>query len=323
MNYGFSMEPVNGFAPGFVAGFFDSSLPPVSIPDSLSVNAMLALPERSASAEAPGFPSSSTSREEYMAGAERLIDALKRGEGVKAVYSRVILCAMRMGLGEAFARLCRDYPSAYVFCFHTPSTGCWLGASPETLGRCRDSRFSTMSLAGTMASGDSAPWSAKNREEQEIVTRYLTGLLASRGFHVERCETGEKRAGPVKHLCTRIEAKVPEGGGDELMSLVCEMSPTPALCGLPRPWAYSVIRGVERHDRGCYGGLAGLWESSGSFHLWVNLRSLRLSSASSLCALYVGGGLVADSVAEDEYEETCRKSLTLLQSLALEPEDGE
>jgi isochorismate synthase len=74
-----------------------------------------------------------------------------------------------------------------------------------------------------------------------------------------------------------------------------------------------LIRIVEKHDRGFYTGFLGPWNLSGESKLYVNLRCAQLHK--NKMSLYVGGGLTAESNPEDEWEETVRKSQTLLSVL--------
>ena len=49
----------------------------------------------------------------------------------------------------AFEAACDAYPNAFVYLISTPSFGCWLGATPETLLEIKNNLFKTVSLAST------------------------------------------------------------------------------------------------------------------------------------------------------------------------------
>jgi len=67
---------------------------------------------------------------------------------------------------------------------------------------------------------------------------------------------------------------------------------------------------AEQHDRRFYTGFLGPWKLNGHSQLFVNLRCAEIGN--DTFNLYVGGGLTANSVSEDEWEETVQKSKTLL-----------
>lgn len=255
----------------------------------------------------PPFPTH-TPREAYMAGAEKIIADLRLHPDRKVVYSRVGVYRRHVDPCRLFADLCARYPSAYVFCYHTPSTGTWAGASPELLCRHTTGRVESMALAGTRRAGDPSPWDHKNIEEHDMVRRFIEERFAALGIEVTPTRTVTRRAGPVEHLCTPVIAATPVSLPTALRLPVL-LSPTPALCGLPREYAMDMIRAHESHDRGCYGGFLGPVAPDGQYQFWVNLRCMRISS--DRVALYVGGGLTHLSDPGREWEETQAKALTL------------
>ena len=84
------------------------------------------------------------------------------------------------------------------------------------------------------------------------------------------------------------------------------------MAGLPKQKAIELIREAEHHDREYYGGYIGPF-SSDEFHYFVNLRSMQFDN--DKCRIFVGGGIVSDSVPESEWLETEAKSKTLLSLL--------
>lgn len=266
----------------------------------------------------PAFPAAATpqealpaatGREEYLKGAERIISALRAHPDRKVVYSRVIVAARRFGaVNELFMELCRHYPDAYVFCYYTPQTGLWIGASPELLCEKQDGVVRSMALAGTKRAEDTSPWDAKNIEEQAFVARFIAGKFEEAGLDVQQSDTRTVMAGPVKHLCTYFTSRG-EVSTPSVLRLPELLSPTPALCGTPREYAMEMIRACESHERRCYGGFVGRVTASGEYLFWVNLRCMQVFPAQ--VALYVGGGLTHLSVAADEWEETAAKAKTL------------
>ena len=249
----------------------------------------------------------SSSREEHRQSVIAAIECIGKDPKLrKLVISRVEYHKRNFLLSELFDTLCDKYPSAFVFCFGTPETGIWIGASPELLLRKDGTGFKSVSLAGTRPSGSKDSWNPKNLEEQEIVTLYIEKIFRECGLTPVRSTLGTKTAGPVEHLYTEITAVY----NDSSPSLPFLLSPTPALSGYPKSTAVKIIRNIEKHRRGCYGGFSGIYRKDGSFDFYVNLRSINVDSCRF--ALYAGGGITSLSDPDSEWEETCNKAKTLL-----------
>jgi isochorismate synthase len=83
--------------------------------------------------------------------------------------------------------------------------------------------------------------------------------------------------------------------------------------GYPKNAALKMIDELEPHDRSYYTGVIGFLRGNGDADLFVNLRCMRISG--NTADLFVGGGIMPDSNAEKEWEETELKSQTLLRFL--------
>lgn len=266
----------------------------------------------------------STPRAFHLQLVENIVEHLKKleketGVNGKIIAARVMTAPTSKSPSRIYYDLRAAYPDATVFLFSTPFTGTWVGASPELLLSRTQSHINTVSLAGTReatpADASPAPWDAKNRVEQQIVTDFITTTLREVGFNPECSAPYTRRAGNVEHICTDISAPlcadssvVAPAGLSQLTRL---LAPTPALSGYPRREAVEFINTHEHSPRYCYGGTIG-YVTPDSARIYVNLRSGRLFSHKGSIALYAGGGITRDSVAEQEWEETCRKLTTLL-----------
>lgn len=312
---------IPGMGRGFVVQPFNHEDDPVTIPSIIVRTEEIEDQQSYWNLDTPEFPEYDTALEYYRRHASCIIDYLKNHDWQKVVYSRVITGDWEHNLDVFFHNLSAAYPVAYIFCFSTPQTGLWIGASPELLGNCDGRIFSTVALAGTMKSHFPGRWSDKNRREQQIVADYIRMKLHDAGFDNIKETGGQKIAGPVKHLITEFSAVV-ETGDDctgfgrrfkDCDQIARSLSPTPALSGWPVEEALKLIRIHEAYSRGCYGGFCGPREDNCDFTFWVNLRSMVIQR--NRYAIYVGGGLLADSDIDAEWEETRRKAMTLLQQL--------
>jgi isochorismate synthase len=250
-------------------------------------------------------------KQEYMDRAEYLVEVLKRGDLRKVVFSRVIDHKLTDAFkpGNLFEGLAHKYKDAFIYLINMPGEGIWVGATPEILLKKESDHAETVAMAGTQ-DAEAFKWTEKEIKEQHIVMDYIEELLHTHGIH-EYGKTGPftAKAGNVVHLKTQYNLSLEQLQGKE-GNLLAGLHPTPAVCGLPRLKSYQLIRKVEKHHRRFYSGFLGPWNLGGYSHLYVNLRCAALMKEKM--SLFVGGGYTSESVPEDEWQETIRKSETLL-----------
>lgn len=94
----------------------------------------------------------------------------------------------------------------------------------------------------------------------------------------------------------------------DLYNLLKDLHPTPAVGGMPKDLAKNFILDNEGYDRSFYAGFAG-YENENESEFFVNLRCAKIYS--NKINLYVGGGIMPDSIPENEWKETELKSRTI------------
>ena len=294
-SYGSSEGYVEGIGtPGFTIGMFNSNMPFITIPydGTKRIETPLSLYT---------MPSRSTSWEEYSHEVEEIIKDLKDDPESKVVATRTVVKEIsNFDIADIFYETCSRFPESIVFCFSTPATGCWIGASPELLLSGKPGTLESMALAGTRAYGTQEPWDEKNIKEQSIVKDYIVKIFDNNGLTPSIEENFNQRAGSIEHICTPIKAKL--NGGVNLGKLLKELSPTPALCGFPKDFALREIQRLENFERGCYGGFCGPFHSIEDFRFNVVLRCASVTEKRQ--CLYAGGGITSRSNIQKEWEET-------------------
>ena len=276
----------------------------------------------------PEKPSKSTidnisiSKEDYLERANYLVNKLIDNELQKVVLSRVIKKHIdrEIKISSLISLMRNKYKDAFINLFHIPGEGIWFGASPETLYKVIGDYVHTDALAGTKAIDEQNPnpkWTIKEKEEQYMVSLFIESLLSElgiKGYSLSGPITAN--AGNIAHLQSifkipTLSLKNNEG------KFIAGLHPTPAVCGLPKAEAFLLIQKAEQHQRRYYSGFLGPWNlddnnqiNTKTSELFVNLRCAEM--ANNKINLYVGGGLTASSVPEDEYQETVHKSKTLL-----------
>ena len=208
---------------------------------------------------------------------------------------------------QLFQRACERYPRMMISLVNTPQSGLWLAATPEILLSGYQHEWQTIALAGTMKYEEGLRWSDKNIQEQRYVATYIIRQLEQ--FTTDFSEEGPRtaRAGHLAHLRSDFRFTLPDGVsvGEVLQAL----HPTPAVCGLPKQEAFRFILQNEHHDRSYYSGFMGPLFVDGRTNLFVTLRCMQIFADGY--RLYAGGGLLKDSVEEQEWQETETKLDTM------------
>ena len=221
---------------------------------------------------------------------------------------------------ELFYRACCLYPRLFIALVYTPQSGLWLTATPEILLEGGGGMWRTIALAGTMklekdqlsGEGETAMWSTKNIEEQRIVATYVAECLEQ--FATDFQEEGPRtiRAANLLHLRSDFTFTLPDD--QHVGDLLGRLHPTPAVCGLPKREAFQFIVSNEHTPRRYYSGFMGPLNIQQSTHLYVSLRCMNIDG--SHCRLYAGGGLLKDSVEQQEWQETEAKLETMRRCIA-------
>lgn len=265
----------------------------------------------------------SAERSAYLQLVENGIREIEKGTFEKVVPSRTKTVDLpeTFDLANAFLNLCTTYPNAFVSLTSSPQTGTWLGATPEELVRVRDKTFfSTVALAGTQPYREGTDikkvaWTQKEIEEQALVERYIISCFKKIRLR-EYEEHGPKTvvAGNLMHLKSEFVVNLKETGFQQLGSVMLGLlHPTSAICGMPLEPALAFLKKNEGYSRAYYSGFLGPVNIGDDIDLFVNLRCLQLTGRKAV--LYAGAGVTADSVPEQEWEETELKMNTLLSVL--------
>ena len=273
-----------------------------------------------------------TNRARYHIDFSNFHSNLLNGEFQKIVLSRCV--QEKRGEEQSpltlFQKACELYPRMFISLVYTPQSGMWLMATPEILLEGGGNDWHTIALAGTMKlegeslSFDSPPsqgetrmtditWTTKNIQEQRYVATYLMECLEHFSSQITEEGPYTARAANLVHL--RSDFNFVMEDTQRIGELIRSLHPTPAVCGLPKQQAFDFIRRNESQSRQYYSGFSGPLNLSSDSqevaqtHLFVSLRCMQILADSYI--LYAGGGLLKDSVEEQEWEETEAKLETM------------
>lgn len=256
---------------------------------------------------------SAETHEEYLEKLQEVIKVIKENNLPKLVLSRrkIFKEFTDINLDESFENLCNAYPNAFRYIFIQGGSA-WIGAFSEVLGKFNKTthEFETMSLAGTIPVSEN--WTDKEIEEQKPVSSYIRNVLEkfNTNSEIQESETQDHISGNIKHLRTDFKLKI---NPEKLDSIIEELHPTPAVCGIPKDFCKEKIQEFEKFSRELYAGFIRI-ETDDFIQYFVNLRCAKLYSNS--VHLFVGGGITAQSNPEKEWIETELKSEAVLKNLS-------
>ncbi len=273
------------------------------------------------------YPNSN--KEEHIRLVAKTIDFIKNNNVPKIVISRKEeLQLSEFNLIKTFENLLNTYQTAFVYIWHHPKIGTWLGATPETLLQTKNNHFKTMALAGTQEYINSinVNWKEKEIQEHQFVTDFITDELIKMNINCNVSDTKTIKAGNLLHLQAEISGRLKST--TQIEDLIKALHPTPAVCGLPKEKAKDFILKNENYNREFYTGFLGELNfekdkrqqknnrrnienhayqyKEKQTNLFVNLRCLQVNN--NTISLYIGGGITKDSNPEKEYLETVAKA---------------
>jgi isochorismate synthase len=255
---------------------------------------------------------------------DRAAARLRAGEAQKVVLAREVL-ARGDGVVSAGA-VVRGLRAAYPSCFTYLITGAdgtaFAGASPELLIRRTGTHAYSQPMAGSVARGASdvdderlarlLRDSKKDAIEHSVVSKFVVEALRPFARAVRADAPEVVRFTNIQHLATSVTADLIEPAADAL-ELAAALHPTPAVGGWPRAAADTLIEELEEMERGWYAGAVGWIDGRGDGEFAVALRCGLLWEDGA--RLYAGVGVMPDSDAARELEETELKFKALLTAL--------
>ncbi len=274
----------------------------------------------------PGFPgvTSTFRRADYLAAVRRAVDYIHAGDCFQVNLSHRLLCrADRLAPLDLYARL-RDRNAAPFGGLYAAEDFVVASSSPERFLRVCRGAVDTRPIKGTRpraatpaadaASRAELAASAKDRAENVMIVDLLRndlGRVCAYGtIRVPTvCQVESYRY--VHHLVSEVRGQLrPDCTRIDLLKAAF---PGGSVTGAPKIRAMEIIAELEPTARGPYCGSLGYLGFDGSMDSNILIRTL-IGSGGYL-QFPVGGGIVADSVPEQEYEETLHKAAGLLRAL--------
>lgn len=252
-----------------------------------------------------------TSREQYQHAFDRVQHYLHAGDCYQVNLSVRFSAPCREDPLSLYARLSARHPAPFSGFLECPH-GAVLSFSPERFIRVSDGTIETCPIKGTRRRGATSEAdatlrqalvdSAKDRAENLMIVDLLRNDLG------RSCEPGSIRVpdfcrvesfGSVHHLVSRVCGKL--SPGITALESLRRAFPGGSITGAPKHRAMQIIDELEPHHRGPYCGSLFMADGAGNLDSSITIRTLLLHRERLYC--WGGGGLVADSEADAEWDE--------------------
>ena len=267
---------------------------------------------------------SNITRDKFKANVESAKDHIVAGDVFQIVLSQRLSVVYENDVFNIYRSLRRLNPSPYMFYFSMDNTVI-AGSSPEVLVKNNNGYITTRPLAGTRKR-------SKSDYEDKILADELLKDEKECAEHVMLVDLGRNDLG---RFCKFGSIAVPEFMGIEkyshVMHIVSEVTgrlapnkdsfdvlfgsfPAGTVTGAPKIRAMEIIDDLEETRRGVYAGAVGYIDFQNNMDTCIAIRTL--VAKNNTVFIQAGAGIVADSIPENEYNETMLKAGALLNAIA-------
>ncbi|QIZ98919.1 anthranilate synthase component I [Leifsonia sp. PS1209] len=278
----------------------------------------------------PAHPVSRTAKDDFLAAVVTAKERIVDGDIFQVVISQRFELDCEAAPLDVYRVLRSLNPSPYMYllALERPDGGEYsiVGSSPEALVKVQDGRAFTHPIAG------SRPRGASPEEDLDLETSLLADdkeraehlmlVDLARNDLLKVCAAGSvevtefmrvERFSHIMHIVSSVEGDVlPDKTAVDVFRATF---PAGTLSGAPKPRALEIIDELEPAQRGVYGGVIGYFGFSGDADLAIAIRTATIMDG--VARVQAGGGLVADSVPQSEFEESQNKAAAPLRAVAV------
>jgi anthranilate synthase component 1 len=270
----------------------------------------------------PAFTCNVT-KEEYCKMVERTKEYIVNGDIFQAVISRRFTTEYKDSLLNAYRVLRTTNPSPYMVFMQNKDVQL-ISTSPETLVRLKDGTLSTFPIAGSRPRGkdqeeDIALESELLADEKELsehnmlvdLGRNDLGKISEYGSVKVSDYMKIQRYSRIMHITSEVNSKIrPQ---KDALDAIEAILPAGTLSGAPKIRACEIIEEQEKVLRGIYGGAIGYIDFTGNMDTCIAIRMA--VKKNNKVYVQAGGGIVADSIPEKEYEESENKAKAVMEAI--------
>lgn len=268
---------------------------------------------------------SNMKEEEHKQAVTRIKQYIQEGDAIQVVFSQRLKFSINRDPFDIYRALRTINPSPYMYYLKFGELQV-VGSSPEVLVRLEDDKVEVRPIAGTRKRG-------RNEEEDLELEQDLLSDEKELAEHIMLVDLGRNDIGKVAEINTvEVDERFTIERYSHVMHIVSNVKgtlkkgldcfdvleaafPAGTLSGAPKIRAMEIIDELEPTRRGLYGGAVGYISFNGNMDTAIAIRTLLIKGKTAY--LGVGGGIVADSVPQSEFEETMNKGRALLKAIEL------
>src|SRR6266480_2345976 len=262
-------------------------------------------------------------RPEYLAAVRKAKQYIRAGDIFQVVLSQRFSAKTQAEPFEVYRELRALNPSPYLFYLQLNDVSV-VGSSPEMLVKVQARDVFYRPIAGTR-------WRGKDEAEDQRLEREMLASEKERAEHIMLVDLGRndlgrvcdygtvkpeklltvERYSHVMHLVSSLRGRLREDVDcfDALMACF----PAGTVSGAPKVRAMEIIEELERTRRGIYAGGILYLDFAGNLDSCIALRTMVMKNG--VAHVQAGGGIVADSTPQGEYQESVNKAKALLTAL--------
>lgn len=295
--------------------------------DALVSKIETGLPLKSAKPNEAGDPTvtSNVEKEKFLDMVEKAKEYIRAGDLLQVVLSQRFATDYDGDPFDIYRALRMINPAPYMYYLKLGELKI-IGSSPESLVKTRDGSVLTRPIAGTRPRGEDA---GKDLElEADLLAdpkeraEHLMLVDLGRNDIGRVCEAGSvrvddfmaiERYSHVMHIVSTVSGEL--APGKNAFDALAAVFPAGTVSGAPKIRAMQVIDELEGTKRGPYAGAIGYFSYSGDLDSCITIRTVLVYKTKAY--IQVGAGIVYDSKAESEFEETKSKAQGMLKAIEM------
>ncbi|MGO4888113.1 anthranilate synthase component I [Anaerobacillus sp. MEB173] len=262
-------------------------------------------------------------RSKFLQDVEKIKEYIRSGDIFQAVLSQRFEKEITVTGLELYRVLRMINPSPYLFYLKIGDQEV-VGSSPERLVQIQDGHVEIHPIAGTRRRG-------QTKEEDQQLAEELLADEKERAEHYMLVDLARNDVGRVaEYGSVQVPVLMEIGKFSHVMHIISKVTgqlaknvhpiealrasfPAGTVSGAPKIRAMEILQEIEPTERNIYAGAIGYLGYDGNVDSCIAIRTMVIKDNKAY--VQAGAGIVADSVPELEYEETCNKAKALLKAI--------
>jgi anthranilate synthase component I len=264
-------------------------------------------------------------KEDYLKAVDAIKERILAGDAYQVVLSQKFTRQTSAEAINIYRALRTTNPSPYMF-YIKLGDKTLIGASPEMLVRCSGKKVEYRPIAGTRKRGptETEDWILAEdlRSDMKEISEHVMLVDLGRNDLGRVSEYGSvevvelmkiEKYSHVQHLVTSLKSRLKDG--KDRFDALASCFPAGTVSGAPKVRAMQIIGELEPTRRDVYAGAIGYIDYAENLDTCIAIRTIRLENQTA--SIQAGGGIVADSVPEKEYEESINKARALVKAIEM------